>query len=517
MKTLPINTSPYIRAYPNHAFIHTVINNEMTCNHTLAKIHIENATDYEWNKKSIHSKIELQGDLLEVSSHPYEKKNGCCVFRNCIGNDELVIKVNYQQFVNVWSSINLFLMPKTNNLDSFMELINSQNMNEGHLFGKLCGKGYYYVKEKQLKLYWKALGNTFKPYWMKLRREKDMISFYISEDNHSWELLEEDTIGIEESTEFNIGISINLCDNQYYNWAFTNFIQLYVNLDWPTCIDWAAYPKKSWKNYTCNPLLTFHPEPPSLLETRNWDMWDFICDSINNHRYIEFILQEQYIKGTYANLHNFSFFHENLCYGYDMDTKTVLFMHFYRGKPKLLRVPYQEFLFAFELYKERDLIYTLEYLPDEDIYSLNLKHICKSLNDYVTSGNTSEEYSKLCNPTMAVYGISIYDELITDKGISMIMSDRRIPYIIFEHKKVMKDRLEYLLVRNIITENEIAMIARQVNEVYERSDKILMLVLKNQMKSIDHLPEIIRNHLMQIKLIEQECYTDFMNLLLSKI
>ena len=51
-----------------------------------------------------------------------------------------------------------------------------------------------------------------------------------------------------------------------------------------------------------------------------------------------------------------------------------------------------------------------------------------------------------------VQGIGIYRELCTQKGINLLIADRRISYLLYEHKVIMEKRIEYMWEEKLINE-----------------------------------------------------------------
>ena len=49
-----------------------------------------------------------------------------------------------------------------------------------------------------------------------------------------------------------------------------------------------------------------------------------------------------------------------------------------------------------------------------------------------------------------VYGIRIYEELQTQKGLEVLVSDRRVSYVLYEHKVIMEKRIEYMWQEELI-------------------------------------------------------------------
>ena len=59
---------------------------------------------------------------------------------------------------------------------------------------------------------------------------------------------------------------------------------------------------------------------------------------------------------------------------------------------------------------------------------------------------------RLREQAFLVQGIGIYRELCTQKGINLLIADRRISYLLYEHKVIMEKRIEYMWEEKLINE-----------------------------------------------------------------
>ena len=78
-----------------------------------------------------------------------------------------------------------------------------------------------------------------------------------------------------------------------------------------------------------------------------------------------------------------------------------------------------------------------------------IQRICK---DYLEEKNTELLMQAFLPTEKTVQGIGIYRELCTQKGINLLIADRRISYLLYEHKVIMEKRIEYMWEEKLINE-----------------------------------------------------------------
>ena len=117
-------------------------------------------------------------------------------------------------------------------------------------------------------------------------------------------------------------------------------------------------------------------------------------------------------------------------------------------------------------------------------------------------------------------GLNIYDELATERGLANLLSDNRIAFLLTEHKKCMKDRIEYLCEVEVLSEEEAENVLMNMNEIVDIGELLLNMILKIKVKGVQNNPEIserIRKKLLDLKEKERECYTKLLEILEEKI
>ena len=145
---------------------------------------------------------------------------------------------------------------------------------------------------------------------------------------------------------------------------------------------------------------------------------------LEQKRYIEIKLDQYYLFGR-DEYHYAHHLHQNLIYGFDDKQKVFMTVGYDNsGKIQRYNVSYR-------------------FMPEY------IKRICK---DYLEEKNTELLMQAFLPTEKTVQGIGIYRELCTRKGINLLIADRRISYLLYEHKVIMEKRIEYMWEEKIINE-----------------------------------------------------------------
>lgn len=488
MNILPINKTPYVRSYPYHAFVDMICNNDMTNSEEIAEFDILNDNIKLWNVYTNKTTHKIEESKISVFSNPYVESNNFKIYRKLKRNDELIVRINKHMFANTWSNISLFIADNKQ-LPAFPDFVHN---NPGVVFTRGIGYGFYMHINNSFKSILKTK-NIFFPYYIKMKLSSDIICFYVK-DEGEWKKLSE--IEFEYGNNFCLGIGLNISDNQYINWLYTNFINLQGKLEDSVVVDWINNPKRNYKFYSINPMLMF--EYNEINVCNSYELLNFILKNINNKKYMEVYLNEKYIKNT-SCYQKYDYIHENLCYGCDEDSGIIYLVNMKNGRPNLIETSINEFLEGFLNNDNNNFVYTLQYNPDMAYYKFNIKYMILNLKLYLKGNNISESFGFCSVVENKMYGIEIYDILISDAGISIIIKDKRISFILNEHKKIMRDRVQFLYDRKFISKNKYLKLYPKFQENYEISKLILMLVLKNQFKKINKIENKLLSLLKKLK------------------
>ena len=176
----------------------------------------------------------------------------------------------------------------------------------------------------------------------------------------------------------------------------------------------------------------------------------FIRNSIDEGKYIELRLDQYYISDREEYRHR-HFMHQNLIYGYD-DSLKILYLLGYNsvGKMSKTTISYADVKYQFNKRGCVSNVYLIEYKPEAYGVTYQPEYIRRMLIQYLESYNSSLDFGHIIEARNRVFGFACYAELMSEKGLNLILKDRRVLHLLYEHKFVMEQRLEYLLILKTI-------------------------------------------------------------------
>lgn len=248
-------------------------------------------------------------------------------------------------------------------------------------------------------------------------------------------------------------LSILSVKEDYKPWLYSNYIQLCCNNKiYNNGIPFLEFFESNLELQ--NPFLRTQSLAWGSFVKNNINIIDYIITGINDGYYFYSFADEYYIPNRlfYGKHH---FIHDIFVFGYD-DEKKELQILGYDDKEQFATstVNYSAFQDAFlskadnqrQLWNDR--IYLFRY-NDAVKYRFDRQAVIELTEDYLNSSNTDARYRYYHNPTNEkVFGIKIYDSLINYYQLltaGQVEYDVRIPFLLWEHKKCMKDRLDYLI------------------------------------------------------------------------
>jgi hypothetical protein len=242
----------------------------------------------------------------------------------------------------------------------------------------------------------------------------------------------------------------------FYSWFFSNYIQLecrpegdYLNFFTYTICGNSIY----------IPLLDYKILDLEFIFKTNTNIIEFIKDSIKLGYYVTTYTDEFFIpeRDSYKKHH---FRHELMIYGFDLNKKTFKVIGYNDTSTYATsNVSFSEFENGYlnSIDKKNDLI-LLKAKDSESYnfsYTFDIGNVRNLLCDYLYSKNSSARLRSIGNPNNFIYGISIYQHLI--KYYQVIIQnnekecDIRHLHLLFEHKKTMVSRLDYLIENNYLS------------------------------------------------------------------
>lgn len=462
-KLLPINIDPYIRTYTHHGYHHSVISTQdkVAYNDTedIACLKIQNYSEYGWLNEieGLHYDI-CEGNIFKFYGNKWNINMNAAFWRKCNSFDEIEISINKQLYTNVWASIYIFL--SSNTKVSMTDLDKAYNL----VFGNFSKDGIYY-KDNNLSHKVLCPAPVFPLTIHLTKTETQIILIYKDADQNANKL----TLDISELNGPNerIGFGVNFRCNSYYEWLFSNYINVYVNPNHGLPIDYLCDNHKNWTCHTYNHFIDFNIENENDLQKIGYTLLDYIKKMIDINKYVEILINDSIHLKNYNN----NFFHQDLIYGYD-DNEGCFYLLFYRnGKIYTITMSYVDFLSTRNYLKNRT-IYIYNYNPAYENYRITPQHILQVFKEYRNSQNITHYEPQYDNDIR--FGINGITSFLSNGGQKTLLSDIRVSHLLYERSQCNHDRIEYLYHRKFLDTMDYEKISALTKKVCN-----LMLVIRN--------------------------------------
>ncbi|MFL1674096.1 cysteine peptidase family C39 domain-containing protein [Paenibacillus dendritiformis] len=237
-------------------------------------------------------------------------------------------------------------------------------------------------------------------------------------------------------------------------WFYSNFIHLYCHQDLEGERASRSVPLTFYGEdfLRCPWLITQKLEREFVLDSHP-GIVEFLVNSINSGYTISLYVDEFYIprRRVYRQIH---YAHDILVYGYD-DGKRVFFVLGYDEEMQFRKtlVPFHELEQGFQhlewtdRYEEHIYLYKFNRTGS---YSLDPAFIKESLEQYLSGCDVSWRHRGTADPWERAFGVNVYPALIRNMPALVRKRDIRPIHILWEHKKTMGMRIDYLCGRELL-------------------------------------------------------------------
>ncbi|MEK4362123.1 hypothetical protein MKX68_06350 [Paenibacillus sp. FSL M8-0212] len=265
--------------------------------------------------------------------------------------------------------------------------------------------------------------------------------------------------------------SIIADEQNMLDWVYNNFIQIQYVHDWNTLF----FDKHHQLLDNC-PWLAKYRIPINLVNEKWDEKKDFFIQTIEEEYYIYCYVDRFYLPSS-TSFHKEHNYHEVLVFGFDLE-KNVFYLadNLANGKYITLEINVTDFVAAFEnVYSDNDFFTGIHIMKKraEDT-SIDVKQIFNSFQDFIDSRKTNNlEYN-----VDVVYGQEALNQVrlnVIDRKESKVKLDVRAFHLLWEHKKLMSLRLEFLYQKNLIREHSYV-------EEYKKIEKEMLLIRNNALK-----------------------------------
>lgn len=216
---------------------------------------------------------------------------------------------------------------------------------------------------------------------------------------------------------------------------------------------------------------------------------DFVHYGIDKGFYIHICLNDAYLEcSKYFNKQSRQ--HPATVYGYD--DKSIYVADFWNGKYSQSAVSNESANMSFlaNYIKEADNPGT-DYMRDvyliklrDKKYEFRIDHLVEDLTDHLNSCDSTKKFcrSYTLGDSILYYGLQCYD--IISRNLEDNLPDIRTFHLIYDHKVMMKYRLDYISSNRILSNDAVNRIAPICDEILNKSFILRNNVLKSQAKRI---------------------------------
>ena len=308
-----------------------------------------------------------------------------------------------------------------------------------------------------------------------------------------------------------MGINGNWGELQVYNWKYMNYLQLsYTENAHFVWLDYYLYPRKNYSFNHSQQFLDITSTPLYEVYELHGSIADGVLWYLKHGYYVEVTLDEYYVPERAATGKN-HFYHNNLLYGFSADESEFYGLGY---KDKLQVATISKNLVN-EYIKEDSLVKLYKYNPNNLAIPFDMKRFIELLKGFVQGESTGLGFSNILPEDNYTYGLKVFEVMLQEQRAKyVIQHDQRVVYLIYEHAKLMAERLEFFRHRRYLSEDEFERLEYLCTEMVRCIESMKNLVLKNKIK--ESYNELILVRLEQVYQKEKEFYTSFLKVLLDR-
>ncbi len=475
-KHLPITIDTNLRAYTYDSYLEAIISNRYRTGEVISAIKVEdNRSDWwEWIAEKVSIENRNDGRYILKSKKYSDKMNGL-IYRKLEEQDYILLSVLYQQYTHPWGNIGLVIFEGSRMSVATNFLYQFASFNKTGVFAKDI-QGNQYNHDIKLRKHEALL----------LRREGKRIFFEIKDtETNKNRTLHEFSLDDYLNNNLMIGINISLYENVYYNWLFQNHVQLKYNKNHrEVMLEYDTTVQRNWNYYTINYFVEFFNEKKGVLRTLGIKLKDYIRKKLDNDYYVEMYLDSYDLINTAKHQRN-HFYHQSLIYGYSNKKRRFYVIAISNGKPIKSQISYDDIDRYDIILDDETLLVSQKYDPEMTVYNFSIDVFIESLKRYLC-GETVINTRVIYPGDEYYYGIEVYKIFNRADGLNHLMNDKRIAYLICEHKKCMCQRLEFIAAREYIDWIYIEPYHKLMLEVEEKAknlcDYVIMYLITKKEK-----------------------------------
>lgn len=489
-KILSINPKPMIHTYTHHGYFHSVISAPdkiVTDNDTVTKFSVTDFNSNEWHSEIQKVHYKQEEDQFYIYANKWNLDMNLTFWRPCHIYDSIEITIQKQKYTYVWGSVSIYLTKKNANM---------LNMGEHDLrIGNFSKDGVFYLlqNEDHKTIHKTGLNNTLKL----VRNNMEVyMEFKEGETNTRVNLLES-----LDQDEYMIGFAATFECNSFYEWTFSNYINVFSKFDQSIPFDFLCNTSKDWNFHSSDYFIDYQCESIEEIKQFGYSELDFVKCMIMLGRYVEVDINDNLNYGIPDD--NGPFFHHNFIYGFDDDKACIHLFYVTFGRIVVSCLSYDDFESSRNRLSDRKY-YVYKYNPGYEGYPLNLIRVLHLFQEFRTSVNISSY--ECVHGSGYSFGLNCYRELLSEKGFNTLLDDIRISHLMYERAVCNKNRLEYLIEKYGLDESKTKSLSENIHIECEKIMILRNAILKKHFGGIIDINNL-REMLISIVSLE-ECITD---------
>lgn len=268
---------------------------------------------------------------------------------------------------------------------------------------------------------------------------------------------------VRGDSDYAYQLSVILNHPKAIEWVYCNYIHLYFNEDDPVnpirffYMDLTNRHDRLWD--TKNPFLDYQIVHKDMLRAFNINIVDFLTEMLKLENYVYLYLNEEKIN---SRVHTGSLrLHVNMFYGVDCEKKIFNIVGYdANGFYNKNEVSFSEVEKAFEeeyrhFYNDKNMIYIFQLNKNEIEYNLDIYAVITQLKEFLNSLDPTRRFSEYVNVNKDLtFGLDVYKKYIVylnNEQNKKAKPNIKPMYNLWEHKKLMNERLKYFVNKNLIT------------------------------------------------------------------
>lgn len=465
-KELKINKRPSVISFTHHSYLHAILESEQFIGEDLFRFKVKDYNNYAWNIDQNNVSLKCIGeDEFRVTASPFSEDEICSIMRLC--DSQTFLSVELWQQLYTWSECSFSIVisedqkPKDN-------CIKFQHVSSS-------GISYKYLEEC-VKI--RKTNECHMPIQLSIQRNNEMIYYRLLNDRNEWEDVYESTLPSEwRDRKLYIGILADAGENEFYNWKYSNYIQLRYRLNTRfISLDYYNITPKNANFHFLNNFFEFINIDPYEAESLYGGICNCIEWLISKNRYVGICLDEYYIPNREAYKRN-HYIHQNIAFGYNKISKTIKLLG-YNIYLEECEISYHILEEAFTASAKESNLEVIEYKPNDILLTFNKQSFSNMIESYLYSQDTSINMSNIVGFRKEIYGLNVLRELLKPENKVDIVSDKRVSFIIYEHNLIMKERLKFLKEKNIYPNIDFDLLITEFDEILSLSICLKNLALK---------------------------------------